>query len=169
MRSPDLRYSIFVVPKDAVIEGKGKVRGAVKGRKRDRVLVLNRVSQSIVDARRGKHPTHVFAYRDHPLQTMSNTAWQGGRRKAGLEDAYLTDVRVHDLRHTVGMRLREANVRESTVSDILWHQHRTMTGHYSVAQIEELVSALDLIADEHGRANKTLQMLQLEARKQVVA
>ena len=87
MRSPDLRYSIFVVPKDAVIEGKGKVRGAVKGRKRDRVLVLNRVSQSIVDARRGKHPTHVFAYRDHPLQTMSNTAWQGGRRKAGLEDA----------------------------------------------------------------------------------
>ena len=69
----------------------------------------------------------------------------------------------------VGMRLREANVRESTVSDILWHQHRTMTGHYSVAQIEELVSALDVIADEHGRANKTLQMLQLEARKQGVA
>jgi hypothetical protein len=39
VRSPDLRYSIFVVPKDAVVEGKGKVRGAVKGRKRDRVLV----------------------------------------------------------------------------------------------------------------------------------
>ncbi|MGI8896136.1 MAG: hypothetical protein ACR2HE_10890, partial [Casimicrobiaceae bacterium] len=32
----------------------------------------------------------------------------------------------------------------------------------------ELVAALDLIA-EHGRANKTLQMLQLEAKKQVVA
>jgi hypothetical protein len=44
-----------------------------------------------------------------------------------------------------------------------------MTGHYSVAQIEELVAALDLIADEHGRANKTLQMLQWEGRKQVVA
>jgi hypothetical protein len=25
------------------------------------------------------------------------------------------------------------------------------------------------VADEHGRANKTLQMLQLEAKKQVVA
>jgi SLT domain-containing protein len=44
-----------------------------------------------------------------------------------------------------------------------------MTGHYSVAQIDELVAALELIADEHGRANKTLQMLQLEAKKQVVA
>ena len=31
------------------------------------------------------------------------------------------------------------------------------------------MAALGLIADEHGRANKTLQMLQLEAKKQVVA
>jgi hypothetical protein len=36
-------------------------------------------------------------------------------------------------------------------------------------QIDEVVAALDLIADEHARANKTLQMLQLEAKKQVVA
>ena len=67
-------------------------------------------------------------------------------------------LRVHDLRHTVGMRLREANVRENTVADILWHEHSSMTGHYSVAQIDELVAALDLIADEQGRANKTLQV-----------
>jgi len=38
-----------------------------------------------------------------------------------------------------------------------------------IAQIDELVAALEFIADEHGRANKTLQMLQLEAKKQVVA
>jgi SLT domain-containing protein len=37
------------------------------------------------------------------------------------------------------------------------------------AQIDELVAALELIADEHGRANKTLQILQSEAKKQVVA
>jgi len=58
------------------------------------------------------------------------------------------------------MRLREANVRENTIADILWQEHPSMTGHYSVAQIDELVAALDLIADEPGRANKTLQMLQ---------
>jgi len=44
-----------------------------------------------------------------------------------------------------------------------------MTRHYSVAQIDELVAALELIADEPGRANKTRQMLQLEAKKQMVA
>ena len=131
--------------------------------------MLNRVAQSIIEARRGKHPTHVFAYRKRPLQTMSNTAWQSGRREAGKEDPYLVDLRVHDLRHTVGMRLREANVRENTTADILWHEHSIMTRHYSVAQIDELVGALELIADEHGRANKTLQMLQLEAKKQMVA
>ena len=167
VRSPDLRYSIFVVPKDAVINGKGKVRGAVKGRKRDRVLVLNRVSQSVIDARRGKHPQYVFAFRGHLVQTMSNTAWQNARRKAGKQDPYLADLHVHDLRHTVGMRLREANVRENTIADILWHEHASMTDHYSVAQINELVDALELVADEHGRVNKTLQMLQLEGKKRV--
>ena len=67
------------------------------------------------------------------------------------------------------MRLREANVRDNTIADILWHEHSSMTGHYSVAQIDELVAALELIADEPGSANKTLQVLQLEAKKQVVA
>jgi len=41
------------------------------------------------------------------------------------------------------------------------------TDHYSVAQINELVDALELVADEHGRVNKTLQMLQLEGKKRV--
>ena len=60
-------------------------------------------------------------------------------------------------------------MRENTVADILWHERSSVTGHYSVAQIDELVAALELITDEHGRANKTLQILQLEAKKQVVA
>jgi hypothetical protein len=38
-----------------------------------------------------------------------------------------------------------------------------------VAQIDELVTWLDLIADEHGTVNKTLEMLQLEARKPATA
>ena len=38
---------------------------------------------------------------------MGNTARQNGRRKAGKDDPYLADLRVHDLRHTVGMRLEK--------------------------------------------------------------
>ena len=47
----------------------------------------------------------------------------------------MTDLHVHDLRHTVGMRLREAGVPESTVADILWPSNPSMTRHYSMAQI----------------------------------
>jgi integrase len=50
------------------------------------------------------------------IQTMNNTAWQTARRKAGLGDLH-----VHDLLHTVGMRLREAGVAKNTISDVLWH------------------------------------------------
>jgi integrase len=46
-----------------------------------------------------------MAYR--PSEMMNNTAWQNGRLKAGLGDLH-----VHDLRHTVGLRLREAEVAE---------------------------------------------------------
>ncbi|MGB5079901.1 MAG: hypothetical protein WBO23_04065 [Burkholderiales bacterium] len=36
------------------------------------------------------------------------------RKKAGMPDLH-----IHDLRHTVGMRLREADVREETIAAIL--------------------------------------------------
>lgn len=55
----------------------------------------------------------------------------------------------------------EISVRENTIADVLWHEHAAVTHHYSVAQIEELVGAVDVIADDSGRANKSLQMLQL--------
>ena len=87
--------------------------------------------------------------------------WQRARKEAGLGDLH-----VHDLRHTVGMRLREAGVSESTVSDVLWHSTRSMTHHYSVAQIVELHSALEQIKDDSGRWNKSLAMLKLEQKRQ---
>lgn len=44
----------------------------------------------------------------------------------------------------------------------------SIADHYSVAQITELVDALELVADEDGRVNKTLHMLLLVERKRVV-
>ena len=88
------------------------------------------------------------------MQTMNNTAWQRARTQAGLGDLH-----VHDLRHTVGMRLREAGVREETIADILWHSRRGMTAHYSVVQIVEIRDALELITDERNCFNKSLASL----------
>ena len=145
----ELECSVFIVPPRYV-----------KGRKGWRPLVCNRVAQSILEERRGKHPEFVFTYQrgknhlPHAVETMNNNGWQTARKAVGLQD-----VRVHDLRHTVGMRLREAGVREETISDILWHSRGTMTAHYSVAQVRELLDALNLITDESNRTNASLEML----------
>jgi integrase len=160
IRVPELGVSVFEVP-----------RQNVKGRKRSRIVVCNSVAQSVVDSVRGMHPEYVFVYRRErvkntetaptmpyrPIQTMNNTAWQSARSKA-----HLGDLHVHDLRHTVGMRLREAGVPESTTSDLLWHSTATMTRHYSMAQIVELHAALEKIKDDTGRWNKSLTTLRRE-------
>lgn len=162
---PELGCSVFEVPRENV-----------KGGQRSRVVVCNSVAQSVIEACRGQHPEFVFVYRrervrNHdmapamkyrPIGTMNNTAWQRVRSEVGLPDLH-----VHDLRHTVGMRLRESGVAESTRADLLWHSTRSMTHHYSVAQIMELHSALEKIRADDGRWNKSLATLrqeQIEAR-----
>ena len=163
---PQLGVSVFDVP-----------RRHVKGRKLSRLVVCNSVAQSIIDTVRGQHPEFVFVYRRErvkklneepvmpyrPVSRMLNTAWKNARKRA-----HLGDLHVHDLRHTVGMRLREAGVPESTVADVLWHSTQTMTRHYSIAQIVELHAAVEKIKADHGGFNKTLTTLRLEheARKQ---
>jgi len=66
------------------------------------------------------------------------------------------------------MRLREAGVKEETIADILWHNRRGMTAHYSMAQIVEIRDALELITDERNRFNKSLSMLVREKSPQKV-
>lgn len=158
IRVPELGTSVFEVPATNV-----------KGRKRSRVLVCNEVAQQVVDSVRGQHDEFVFVYqrtrkdgrpgdsKPHPVETMNNTAWQRARKAAGLHDLH-----VHDLRHTTGMRLREAGIGESTRADILWHTSLTMTHHYSMAQLVELLAALEKIKEDTGRWNKSLATLKLE-------
>lgn len=167
IKVPQLGVSVFEVP-----------RRHVKGRRRVRIVVCNSVAQSVIETVRGQHPEFVFVYRRErvknldqapamaykPIGTMNNTAWQTGRKAAGLGDLH-----VHDLRHTVGMRLREAGIPEGTISDLLWHSTRSMTHHYSVAQIVELHGALEKIRADNGTWNKSLQTLRLEQEATRVA
>ncbi|MDP3211954.1 tyrosine-type recombinase/integrase [Methylotenera sp.] len=145
----DLKCSVFIVP-----------ARYVKGRKGWRPLICNRVAQSIIEEQRGKHSEFVFTYQKGKLhepssvETMNNNGWQNARKAVGLQD-----VRVHDLRHTVAVRLREAGVREETIADILWHSRNSMTAHYSVAQVRELLDALNLVTDESNKVNANLEML----------
>ena len=113
----------------------------------------------VIDTQRGIHDEYVFTYSGHRIETMNNSGWQRARKLAGLGDLH-----VHDLRHTVGMRLREAEVREETIADILWHNRPSMTAHYSVAQVTELIEALNKVSNESNRGNRSLVMIARDAR-----
>lgn len=154
--SPELTISVFVIP-----------RRFVKGRKRERILVCNSVAQSIIESQRGLHPERVFTYakiakrpgiepKHKPVGSMNNTAWQAARARAGLHDLH-----VHDLRHTVGMRLRDAGVWERTQNDILWHSDKGMSSHYAVAQVREIYDALELIKKpgDEGESQNLLSVI----------
>ena len=155
IKLPELGISVFETPKLHV-----------KGRRHSRLVVCNSVAQSIIESVRSQHPKFVFVFSGHgrkeagPIESMNNTAWQRARGEAGLGDLH-----VHDLRHTVGMRLREAGVPDSTRADILWHSTPSMTHHYSMAQIVEIYEALERIKADTGRWNKSLATLKLEQQE----
>jgi hypothetical protein len=39
-----------------------------------RLVVLNTEGRRVMEAQRGRHPTHVFVHRNHPVRRMLNSA-----------------------------------------------------------------------------------------------
>lgn len=134
MRVPELNTSVFIIPKYQV-----------KNRE-DRLVVLNRVAQQVIETVRGIHPTFVFTYQGHPITGMNNTAWKRARKKIGL-----SQVRVHDLKHTFGRRLRAAGVSFEDRQDLLGHKSGRITTHYSAAELEKLIEAANKACDPKRR------------------
>jgi integrase len=139
---PELATSVFVIPGELVKNGE------------DRLVVMNDVAMSVIEARRGIHPRWVFTYRGDRLGCMNNTAWQNARRAAAVkyEEEFarkapwgFEHVRVHDLKHTFGRRLRAAGVPEETRKVLLGHKNGDITTHYSAAELRELLEAVQRI------------------------
>ena len=162
----ELEVLVFRIPND-----RSKVHK--KSKRTFDYVVCNSAAQEVVDSMRGRHAEFVFVWRrertsNHNLkrhrvelpmswrqiQTMNNTAWQRARTAAGLEGLH-----VHDLRHTVGTRLRAAAVPEETRALILWHGAESMTTHYSAPMVREVHNALELIKQPSGLENQTLESL----------
>lgn len=127
---PSLKSKIFIVPGELVKNGD------------ERVVVLNRIALSVVESMRGKHPTHVFSFQDKPVSRMLNSAWRKARIRAGLPK-----VRVHDLKHTFGRRLRAAGVSFEDRQDLLGHRSGRITTHYSAAELSRLIESSNSICD----------------------
>jgi integrase len=124
----ELNLSLFIIP-----------AAHVKNR-HDRLVVLNRVAQTVIETQRGLDLRFVFTYRQKPLTRMLNSAWCRARLKANLPQ-----VRVHDLKHTFGRRLRAAQVSFEDRQDLLGHKSRRITTHYSRAELINLIAASNTI------------------------
>jgi integrase len=175
VRVTELEASVFVVPSQFV-----------KNRE-DRLIVLNRVAASVIEQCRGDHREFVFVYRKNvdrhgfmgthrrdptnaaprPVDRMNNTSWQGARLRAAnklaefrgepLNEAFAC-LRVHDLKHTFGRRLRAAGVSEETRKVLLGHTNGDITTHYSAPEVAELIAAANLVSSA-GRQTPTLTVL----------
>jgi integrase len=137
---PELETSVFVIPADF---GGRRQRSGVKNGE-DRVVVLNDVARRVIEAQRGLHGEFVFVASKgkprQPIHYMNNTTWQSARKKAGL-----TQVRVHDLKHTFGRRLRTAGVPLETRKVLLGHKTGDITSHYSAPELSELIRAANAV------------------------
>ena len=73
---------------------------------------------------------------------MLNTGWRRARTAVGLPQ-----VRVHDLKHTFGRRLRAAGVSFEDRQDLLGHRSARITTHYSAAELSKLIEAASRVCD----------------------
>ena len=141
-RVPELDVTVFLIP--AQFGGRRRNSG-VKNRE-DRLMVLNETAAAVIEACRGEHPEFVFSYRGKPVKFMNNSAWQQARKAVGL-----AQVRVHDLKHTFGRRLRTAGVPLETRKVLLGHKSGDITTHYSAPELAELVEAANRVAGTRVR------------------
>jgi integrase len=153
---PELETSVFVIPGDRVKNGA------------ERLVVLNSVARSIVERQRGLHPEFVFVYSQirkkgkqpkyRPIETMNNTSWQKARTRAKLPH-----VRVHDLKHTFGRRLRAAGMSFEDRQDLLGHKSGRMTTHYSAAELSNLIDAAEKACQLGSRKSPAIVALKQKA------
>jgi integrase len=155
---PELGASVFVIPGQYTKNGL------------DRLVVLNKIAQEVITEVRGEHPAYVFTCARRgsrfleandtingvkperfPLYQMNNNSWQKARKETGLS------IRVHDLKHTFGRRLRAAGVSFEDRQDLLGHKSSRITTHYSAGEIQSLIYAANKVCrHENGLCALTI-------------
>jgi integrase len=170
VKVPELDTCVFIVPSNLVKNGE------------ERLVVLNRVAKSVVDSMRGLHPTHVFVRvpskgEPRPIPKMYGTGWKSARERAADKWAKrhgepapegFRKIRVHDLKHTFGRRLRAAGVSFEDRQDLLGHKSGRITTHYSQAELSNLLVAAEKVCDA-GESRKSPAVTWLRRRQSAVS
>ena len=153
---PELDTTVFIVPGGLVKNGQ------------DRLVVLNRVAKSVIASCRGNHPKRVFTWRGRSVTKMYNSGWLSARQRA--TDRYeatfgracpdgFKRLRVHDLKHAFGRRLRSCGVSFEDRQDLLGHKSHRITTHYSSAEIGNLIAAAERVCARGAHKMPTMTTL----------
>ena len=153
---PELETSVFLIPHSF---GGRKASSGVKNGE-DRLIVLNGVAKSVIDRQRGLSKDWVFPYDGTAMHRMNDSAWKKARIRAGKiwQEKFLrpalpgfVSIRVHDLKHTFGRRLRAAGVTEEDRKALLGHKNGSITSHYSTAELGQLIEAANKASTTDSR------------------
>ncbi|MCF6754991.1 tyrosine-type recombinase/integrase [Pseudomonas balearica] len=160
---PELDTSVFLIPSD--FGGRDKGSGVKNGE--ERLVVLNTVAKSVIEGQRGLDPVWVFPYgmpdrngKATPVHRMNDSAWKKARIRAAkkYQERFLrpapkgfASIRIHDLKHTFGRRLRAAGVTEEDRRALLGHKNGSITSHYSAAELGKLIDEANKISATDSR------------------
>ncbi|RWU21258.1 integrase [Pseudomonas alkylphenolica] len=162
IRVPELGTSVFLIP--AGFGGRHEKSGVKNGD--ERLVVLNSVAMSVVDGQRGLHADLVFPYGQSDqhgataVHRMNDTAWKKARVRAAAkwEEKHQSQahpgfrsIRVHDLKHSFGRRLRAAGITEEDRKALLGHKNGSITSHYSSAELGQLIEAANKVSATDSR------------------
>ena len=153
---PELGTSVFLIPAD--FGGRHERSGVKNGD--ERLVVLNSVAKSIIEKQRGISREWVFPYNGTAMHRMNDSAWKKARVRAAklwqeenlrpAHPGYLS-IRIHDLKHTFGRRLRAAGVTEEDRKALLGHKNGSITSHYSGAELGHLIEAANMVSATDSR------------------
>jgi integrase len=162
VKLPEVNKSVFVIP------------ASVVKNKADRVVILNDVAQSVIESMRGQHETHVFTYDGHAVTGINSSGWKAARRRASARYLEVLGtpcpqafrrIRVHDLKHTFGRRLRAVGVSFEDRQDLLGHKSARITTHYSAAEITNLIEASNRVCQVSSRKSPAIVLLRPSGEK----
>jgi integrase len=129
----------------------------------ERFVVLNSVAQSVLKKQIGKDQFRVF-----PRARVYGKGWRNARVRAadryeaelGMECPWgFRHLRIHDLRHTFGRRVRAAGWSNEDRKDLLGHKNGDITTHYSRVEIDHLREVVESITKKISYNSPTLRVV----------
>lgn len=120
-------------------------------------VVLNGVARSIFDCYKSSSQqsglTHVFSSRGSPISQVGGPQWRKVIKELGW------DLRVHDLRHTFGHRLREVGCPDPILRTLMGHKGTTITEHYSQTSLEAMKDQVEKISQPGANVTPILRVV----------